>query len=31
MIEVRPLGKYRPFTRFSDGTCGEHDFAPLIA
>ena len=29
--EVLPLGNYRLFIRFSDGTCGEHDFADLIA
>jgi hypothetical protein len=28
---VRPLGDFRLFVRFSDGTCGEHDFADLIA
>jgi hypothetical protein len=29
--EVPPLGNYRLFVRFSDGTCGEHDFAgPLL-
>ncbi len=31
VTEVRPLGNYRLFLRFSDGTCGEHDFADLIA
>jgi Protein of unknown function (DUF2442) len=31
VTEVRPLGDYRLFVRFSDGTCGEHDFTNLIA
>jgi hypothetical protein len=31
VAEVEPLGGYRLRLAFSDGTVGEHDFAPLIA
>jgi hypothetical protein len=29
--DIKWLGGYRLNVRFSDGTCGEHDFTPLVA
>ena len=30
VIEARPVGGYRLHLGFSDGSSGEHDFAPMI-
>jgi hypothetical protein len=31
VIEIRPLENFRLRIEFSDGSFGEHDFAPLVA
>ncbi len=31
VVELRPAGGHRLHVAFSDGSSGEHDFAPLVA